>query len=268
VLKTQVRPELPTHRVPTIHDVEKFFDTLLKPEVVPDYGPAHNGLQVARTSHEPVRRIAAAVDASEAVIRDAAEQGADLLVVHHGLFWSGAAPITGALHRKLGLLFQHDLALYSSHLPLDGHPKFGNSAVLVRALGFEPEASFGAYQGFGIGWQFTVPDLALATLVGRVEETLGSSVHSIPAGPDRLQSVAVVTGAGGSFIAEAARRGIDLLITGEGAHHTFSEAHEHGVNVIYAGHYATETWGVRALVDEVARHWAVETLFLDHPSGL
>lgn len=259
---------MPNTSSPTVADVENYFDTLLNTSEIPDYAPAHNGLQVARRPDRPVRLIAAAVDASEAVLRDAAARDVDLLVVHHGIFWSGSAPITGVLHRKLALLFEHDFALYASHLPLDGHPEFGNSARLIRALGFEPQVSFGSHQGFGIGWRFEVEHMARSEMIDRIAQTVGGPVHAISGGPETIRTAAVVTGAGGAFIAEAARSGIDLLVTGEGAHHTFAEAHEHGINVVYAGHYATETWGVRALVEHAADRWSIESIFLDHPSGL
>ncbi|MCA9738172.1 MAG: Nif3-like dinuclear metal center hexameric protein [Gemmatimonadota bacterium] len=231
----------------------------------PDYADAHNGLQVWGT--RPVGRVGVAVDASEATLAAAIQRGCDVLVVHHGLFWGGAAPLTGRRYRKAKLLLDAGLALYSAHLPLDAHPEVGNSAVLARALGVEIEGPFGDYKGASLGWYGRL-DTPREMLTTRIEETVGGAVRLIGGGPARVRKVAVVTGGGGSLIGEAARAGMDALITGEGAHHTYFDAMELGVNVYYAGHYATETWGVRALALHLETEHGLAWEFLDFPTGL
>ena len=252
---------------PKLSEIVNLADRWLDTGSTPDYPPAHNGLQLA-SSRESIQRIAAAVDASEHVIQDAISQSADLLIVHHGLFWGGCAPLTGVRYRKIKAAMDHGLAVYSSHLPLDGHPELGNGRLLAQALGLSIEASFGEFQGYPIGCGGSVSSAPLEEFSRRVTEAVGRSPHVIAAGPDAVARVAVVTGAGGSFLSEASAQGYDTLVTGEGAHHTFAEAHEVGVNLIYAGHYATETFGVRALAERLAAHFGIESVFLDHPSNL
>jgi dinuclear metal center YbgI/SA1388 family protein len=252
-----------------LESIVSFCDNLLGTGDTPDYPGAGNGLQVAGPPDRPVHRIAAAVDASEAVIRDAVADGADLLMVHHGLFWGGLTPVTGPRYRKLRLLLEHGLALYSSHLPLDGHPELGNGALLADALGVRDRLPFGDFKGYSVGWRGTIGPLSPPELRERFARALdGADIRHIGGGPDTIHSVAVVTGGGGSFLPEAASVGVDALLTGEGAHHTFAQAHEHGLHLLYGGHYATETFGVRALAGRVAEEFGVEWRFLHHPSGL
>jgi dinuclear metal center YbgI/SA1388 family protein len=235
----------------------------------PDYPTAVNGLQVTGAPDRPVRRIGAAVDASEAVLIDAAAREVDLLIVHHGLFWGGLRPVTGRHYRKLNQLLSSGMALYSAHLPLDAHPVVGNCALLCRELGIRVEGRFGSYKGAEIGWwgRVDAPIQAseLAALAGRA---VGGPARGIGDPAALIERVGVVTGGGASFLEEAARRELDALVTGEGAHNTFADAHELGVHLVLAGHYATETFGVKALSDHIANKFELEWIFLDHPSGL
>lgn len=243
-----------------------YLDGLLSIPDHPDYRTALNGLQVGDDGE--VARIAAAVDTSEAVIAEAVASGADLLLVHHGLFWGGLQPIRGRMYRKVSALVEGEVALYAAHLPLDGHPEFGNCALLARALELGLQGRFGQYEGADIGWWGHPVEAGRDALVGRCRDLLGGPVQLLDGGPEAVHRVAVVTGGGGSFIQAAADAGMDTLITGEGAHHTFVDAHELGLNVIYGGHYATETFGVRALAEHLAERFDLEWSFLDHPSGL
>lgn len=265
---TTVSPHPDTTLMVSLLDVVEDFNEVLNTAHVPDYSRAYNGLQVAAPNDHTIERLAVAVDASEHVIEQAVTRHADLLVVHHGLFWSTTAPVTGPLYRKLRLLIERPVALYASHLPLDGHRDYGNSALLIRALGLEPDRPFGAFEGFSIGWSAEVPSLDRDAVLARTRAAVEGPVHLIPGGPETITRIAVVTGAGGSFIRQAAAENIDLLVTGEGAHHTYAEAHEYGVNVAYAGHYATEVFGVRALAERARSLWGIEAFFIDAPSGL
>lgn len=234
----------------------------------PDYPGALNGLQVE--GPEEVRRIVAAVDASEASVAAAVERGADLLLVHHGLFWEGLKPLTGRRLRRIRPLVEHGVAVYSVHLPLDGHAEVGNAALLGRALGLRLEGRFAEYHGVPVGWWGTLdPALDAPGLALRLEEALeGGTARLIPGGPERVERVGVVTGGGASFVGEAAALELDALVTGEGSHHTYFDAMELGVHLLFGGHYATETFGVRALARHVAERFGVEWEFVDQPTGL
>ena len=242
-----------------------YLDEYLRITEVPDYPNALNGLQVENSGE--VTRVAAAVDASEASIREAAERGCDLLLVHHGLFWDGNRPVTERRYRRLRLLFEHDIAVYGAHLPLDVHPEVGNNVVLARELGIEIDGEFGDYRGTSVGIQGTL-EVKREVLLARLDEVLGGRVQLLPGGPERLRRVGVLTGGGGGMIGDAIAAGLDALVTGEGAHHTYFDAVEGGINVYYGGHYATETWGVRALADHLADRFGLPTEFIDLPTGL
>ena len=238
---------------------------------IPDYPGAINGLQVQNGGE--VRRIAAAVDLSLRTIDGAVAANADLLLVHHGAFWGGVQPIRGAWYERLRLLFAHDISVYSSHLPLDLHPELGNNVLLARALGLEPAAGFGRFQSVMIGVRGDA-DLPTAELVDRAAAFArehGGSARATPIDRDRrTRHWAICTGAGASSetIREAALTGIDTLIVGEGPHHTAVDAPEAGLVIIYAGHYATETLGVRALAERAAATFHVPWTFIEAPTGL
>ncbi|MEX0843239.1 MAG: Nif3-like dinuclear metal center hexameric protein [Gemmatimonadota bacterium] len=243
----------------------RYIDEYLGVAGFPDYPGAMNGLQVEGAAQ--VQRLAAAVDVSEASIAAAAEEGADLLLVHHGLFWGGAAPLTGRRFRKVAALIRNELALYSAHLPLDAHPEIGNCAVLARELGFEPVERFGTFEAHDIGFVVGT-DEPIHGLRKRMAEVLGGPVQLLPGGPERASRVGIVTGGGGSFLELAAEGGLDTLITGEVNHHAYVEAIELGMNVLLGGHYLTEVWGVRALASHLEQKFGIPWVFLDLPSGL
>lgn len=245
----------------------QYIDGYLEVGTHPDYSDALNGLQVGGPTE--VHHLVAAVDASEASIQAAVDRGADLLLVHHGLFWDGRRRLTGRRLRRVRPLLVGGVGLYSVHLPLDAHPDVGNCALLGRALGLELEGRFGRYQDVEVGWWGTTPEATDAErLRERVSEAVGGPVHLIAGGPDEIRRVAVVTGGGASFTREAAERGLDALVTGEGAHHTHFDAMELGVHVFLGGHYATEVFGVCALAEHLAERFDLSWEFLDQPTGL
>ena len=250
-----------------LESLVQYLDEYLGATGHPDYPGALNGLQVG--GPEAVERIVVAVDASEASITEAAARGADLMIVHHGLFWGGLRPLTGRNLRRVRGLLENRIALYSCHLPLDGHPEVGNSALLARAIGLQLEGRFAAYQGAEVGWHGrpTQP-LDLPGLVATLETTLEGPVHVVPGGPERIDRVGVVTGGGASFIEDAARLGLDALVTGEGSYHSHFDAMELGVHLLLGGHYATETFGVRALGAHLADRFDLSVDFVDQPTGL
>ncbi len=240
-------------------------DALLGMEGFEDYEGACNGLQVENRGG--VSRVAAAVDASLATIGMARERGADLLVVHHGLFWSARHPWTGHSYRLIRALLEADLALYSAHLPLDVHPQLGNNAGLARALGWEGGQPFFPELGRDLGLRFSL-GIGREELARALHGVLGAAPVVLPGGPGMCRSVGIVTGGAGSGLKKAAEGKVDTFITGEGAHWTHALAEELGVNVLYGGHYATETFGVKALAAHLEKAFGLPWDFLDHPSGL
>lgn len=240
-------------------------DTRLRTTATGDYAGAANGLQVQ--NHGTVSRIAAAVDASLATIRLAVAAEADLLIVHHGLFWSPRQPWTGTNYAMLRLLLDNNLAVYSSHLPLDAHPKLGNNALLCAALGLKSRQPFFTSHGGTIGFQASA-ELPRAELARRLAQATGATPLLIPGGQEICRRIGVVTGGAGGEIKQAAAEGVDTFITGEGPHWSYALAEELGLNVFYAGHYATETLGVKALAAWLARKHKLPWEFLDHPTGL
>lgn len=242
-----------------------YLDEYLRVAEVPDSGGAFNGLQVEGTRE--VRKLGVAVDAGLGSIEAAIERGCDFLIVHHGLFWDGGAPVTGRRFRRLRRLMASGVWLYSAHIPLDIHPEVGNSAVLARAIGIEIDGTFGEHLGIEIGVKGTL-EIRREALAARLDELLEQPVRLLAGGPERLRTVGVITGGGGSVIAGAIAAGLDAYVTGEGAHHTYFDAMEGGINVYYGGHYATETWGVRALADHLQQRFGLEHEFIDLPTGL
>lgn len=224
-----------------------------------------NGLQAENSG--TVTKIAAAVDASLATIRLAIAAGADLMVVHHGLFWGRTTPWTGKRREILELLVKYNVAVYSSHLPLDAHPRLGNNARLCAALGFKNLKPFFLERGAHIGFQ-TRKDIARDELAAKLEAVLGRAPIVLPGGGERCRRIGVVTGGAGGSMKIAAGEKVDTFITGEGQHWTHSLAESFDLNVFYGGHYATETFGVKALSAELSRLFSVPWTFLDHPSGL
>ena len=230
-----------------------------------DAPEALNGLQVGNAGD--VTRVAAAVDLCDATVRLAVEQHADCLLVHHGLFWGGLKPFVGPAYRRISGLIKGNVALYAAHLPLDRHPDVGNNVVLARMLGIKVKGEFGSYRGSSIGvwgeYHGTRDELSWA-----LTKALGTAPRIFPFGPERVQRVGIVTGAGGTLIPQAAAAGLDTYITGEGQHWTFFDAEELGLNVYFAGHYATETVGVKALAEHISKKFSIPWVFLDHPTGL
>ncbi|MDX2120676.1 MAG: Nif3-like dinuclear metal center hexameric protein [Gemmatimonadota bacterium] len=257
-------------------DIVAYLDQYLRIRDVPDDGNAHNGLQVENQG--AVGRLVAAVDASLATIEGLgapvrAGTAPALLLVHHGLFWDGSQPVTGRRYRRLRALLERDAALYAAHIPLDLHPEVGNNAGLARLLALEEPRPFGQHKGVLIGVAGRAPGRLRdrGALAARLAEVLGIElprVRVIPGGPAAVSTIGVITGGAGSAILQAREAGCDTFVTGEGAAHTYFDAMEFGVNVLYAGHYATETIGVRLLAEHLAARFGIPWEFHDHPTGM
>jgi dinuclear metal center YbgI/SA1388 family protein len=249
----------------TLAAIVAYGDRILQTREIGDYDGAFNGLQVENRG--AVTKIAAAVDASVATLKLAVAAQADLMIVHHGLFWSGRQPWTRKNYELVRLVIESDLALYSSHLPLDAHPKFGNNIQLCKALGLTRPAPFFQSHGRAIGFKSRTT-LPRAELVRRLECATGARPIVIPGGGDVCRTIGIVTGGAGAELKAAANEGVDTFITGEGPHWTFALAEELGLNVLYGGHYATETFGVKALAAHLGKKFGVPWVFIDHPTGL
>ena len=255
----------------TITEIASHLDELLKTAEIPDYSNALNGIQVETEAE--ITKVAAAVDARERTIADAIDAGANLLIVHHGMFWGGLQPLRGPNLRRVRSLITSNLALYSSHLPLDAHPELGNNVLLARELGLEPSSGFARYKTIDIGVAGE-SDVPTAQLIERADALArlhgGSARHTTNDDSRTTRRWAICTGAGASrdTLNEAAARGIDTLIVGEGPHWTAVDAEELGITVIYAGHYATETLGVRALAEYVSRRYDIPWTFIEAPTTL
>ena len=249
----------------SLNTVVKQCDRLLRTKEIGDYDGAANGLQVENRG--TVSRIAATVDASLATVKLAIAAKADLLVVHHGLFWSPSHPWTGKKYALLQLLIENNLAVYSSHLPLDAHPKLGNNAQLCAALGLRHLKPFFLTHGQTIGFKAQAK-ISRAELAARIARATGAKPRIIAGGKSICKKIGVVTGGAGGDLKQAANEGVDTFITGEGPHWTYAVAEELGINVFYGGHYATETFGVKALASHLSRRFKLPWTFIDYPTSL
>lgn len=248
-------------------DLVLHTNDLLQVDALPDYPNAVNGLQL-ENHHGEVTKVAAAVDAHVPVVKLAVERGCDLLLVHHGLFWSGVQPITGAMFEKVKLATDKNLAIYSAHLPLDGHLELGNSILLGRALGLQAEwTPFFPFKNFNVGVRTDV-HVSRNELVQCFENAVGGRVHVCAGGPETVRHIGIVTGGAGSEVATMKAQGIDTFLTGEGPHWSYTLAEELGVNVLYGGHYATETFGVKALAAHLSEKFGLPWEFIEHPTGM
>jgi dinuclear metal center YbgI/SA1388 family protein len=241
------------------------LDHFLRVGDAKDY--AENGLQVEGAAE--IRTLAFAVDASLAAIRDAAASGAQMLIAHHGLFWGKPLRIVGAHRRRVKALLDAECSLYAVHLPLDRHPEVGNNAELARLLGLQVVGDLGQAFGAPVGFAATsaVP-LTLDDLVGRFRAAIGEPLLVQPGGPNPIRRVGLISGGAAGEIGAAVAAGCDAFITGETSHSAYHEAAEQGIHVIYGGHYATETLGLRALARHVEQEFGLPWVFIERPTGL
>lgn len=243
------------------------FDKILGTNVVAD--SSLNGLQVDSNNPE-ISKVAFAVDSGLSIIEKAVAAKCQLLVVHHGLFWNESQRVTGPLSKKLELLFKGGCSLYASHLPLDSHLEFGNGAELARFLGAESIQAFCQYKGVSVGVKAKFPNaLSLEELKNRCSKIDGAShLTVLPFGKEEISTVGVVTGAGAFAMTDCIKENLDLLISGEPRHSAYHDAQEMKINAIFAGHYATETFGVKALQRHLHSVHKLDTLFINESSGI
>lgn len=255
----------------SVPEITTYLDDLLGTAKVPDYPGAINGLQLANSG--AVTKVAACVDFSSRAVARAVEEKANLLLVHHGMFWGGTKPITGMTYHRLRMLLDNDVAVYASHLPLDKHDRFGNNVLLSRELGLSPSGEFARYKDIAIGVRGE-SDLATTDILEKARRFArahgGDAISTSADEGRRTRKWAICTGAGASAetLQEAAMSGIDTLIVGEGPHSTAVEANDLDIAIIYAGHYATETLGVFALAEHVAQRFSIDWVPVHAPTGL
>lgn len=243
-----------------------YLDHYLRVADIKDYGP--QGLQV-ETDNKTIQRIALAVDTAPPVIKAAAAWQADMLLVHHGVLWRSVERIAGPLGERVRLLLQHGINLYAAHLPLDAHPEVGNNAVLAQMLDVDITDWWGAPTGVPLGVMGPAAGSPLlSAMVEKIEQKLHSQVRVLAHGPERVGTMAILSGFGADNIAEVKALGADTYLTGETSHANYWAAADYGLNVIYAGHYATETVGVQALGQHLADQFAVEVKFFDFPTDM
>jgi dinuclear metal center YbgI/SA1388 family protein len=253
-------------QVAQLTTVIAYLDELLEITDFQDYGP--NGLQVPGSDELSV--VVTGVSAHRDLFEQAAAAGAQLVVAHHGLFWDfHPRSLTPAMRERLRVLFENDMALAAYHLPLDAHPEVGNNALICAALGLERGEPFGEHRGRPVGFVGrSAEGIPFADLRSRCVATFGREPFTWETGPEVVHSVGIVSGAAASSFGEAIARGLDAFLTGEPAEHVMADARESGTHFFAAGHYATETFGVRRLGELLAERFGVEHRFVDAPNPI
>jgi dinuclear metal center YbgI/SA1388 family protein len=249
----------------TAGEIVQYADEYVRIREIEDYPNALNGLQIENDG--AVTKIGAAVDASIETFEAAVAERVDFLLVHHGLFWPGLRPVTGAFREMLRLAFANNLALYSAHIPLDVHPELGNNALLMRELRVEGAVPFFPWKNCLLGQRADVA-LTRDELTLRVRDAVGDEIKLIAAGPDQIRSLGVISGGAGAEILEIAKLGIDTFITGEAPHWAAVAARDSKINLFIGGHYKTETFGVGALATHLSSRFNLPHKFIDAPTGL
>lgn len=255
----------------SLEELARYTDSLLETWSTPDYPNAVNGVQMNNQS--AIRKIAAAVDFSTRAVQGAIASGANLLVVHHGMYWGGLEPITGSHYRRVRMLIEADVAVYASHLPLDRHPTLGNNALLAKELGLQPSAPFARFEDtfIGLSGESDIETAAIIKSAQGFARTYGGDLRtSLVRADRRTRKWAICTGAGASAdtLRETSTMGVDTLIVGEGPHWTAIHAEENDLVIVYAGHYATETLGVCALAQHLSARFDLPWSFVSAPTGL
>lgn len=241
--------------------IASYLDTELKIDAFDD--SSHNGLQVANSG--PVKKICCGVDASLDFFHEAHARGADMVICHHGISWrESLARITGLNYERLTKLLRYDMALYAAHLPLDAHPTLGNNARICRVLGMKKLKPFGVYNGVEIGFEGALPQPCRFTTFDRmVARHIGAPLYSWDCGKKTVQRIAVVSGGAAGEIVEAAEKGVEVYLSGEQTLAAYNLAREYGINAIFAGHYATERFGVIAVGERLKKRFDIEVEFID-----
>jgi dinuclear metal center YbgI/SA1388 family protein len=244
-----------------LNKIAAFLDRELRVSKFTD--SSNNGLQVQNSGS--IKKICCGVDASGEMFEAAARRGANMIVCHHGLSWADSLKrITDLNYKRLSYLIKHDIALYACHLPLDAHPRYGNNALICKALGLRRLRGFGNYHGSVIGLQGELPrPMAYADFKKLAGKTIGCKLQTMDFGKKTIRTVAVVSGGAGDMLDEAGHGKLDVFLSGEPVLHAYNSAREYGINAVFAGHYATEVYGVRALAGLLKKRFMIEAEFVD-----
>lgn len=252
--------------MPKLSDIVEFCDTYTRQNAIKDFPGANNGLQIENNGI--VTKIGAAVDAGQIPFEQAIEAKVDCLICHHGVFWNAPVPLTGHNYKKIKTALDGNLAVYGSHLPLDCHPEIGNNALLAKALKLARIGGFLPYEGVSIATITAGPDGGRRELAKRLKVLFPNTYQAIEYGSERAEQIAILTGSGQSAIDQLRANNIDTLITGELRQHHFNMAQELGLNLYPCGHYATETFGVKALAEKVSKQFDIDWCFIETPCPL
>jgi len=253
--------------VAALDEILAELDRLLDPDAFADHCP--NGLQVQGRAE--VRTVVTGVSANLALFERAVDHRADLVICHHGLFWEGDDPrVIGRLHRRLEILLANEVSLAAYHLPLDGHPRIGNNALIAAGLGCVDPEPFAVHRGRAIGCRARFPGDGITPdeLVQMVTALTDRPPLTFPAGPDRIRTIGIVSGAASGHLDDALADGLDAFLTGEPAERVMAQAEESAIHFLAAGHYATETFGVRALGGHLVERFGVDHIFVDVPNPI
>lgn len=253
-----------------LYEFDNFLNSFLKKE---NYlsDPSRNGIQIQNSdpSEKQIKKIAFAVDASEQTAKMAAEENADVLVVHHGLFWGDCTPITGSMYKRISTFIKSDLALIAYHIPLDANNPYGNNYGLAEKLGMKNLEDFGLWRGMSIGVKGELnKPCSLDDFAEQIGKITNTKCRAMNFGKKEIQTVGIISGGASSDVCDAVEENLDAYVTGEFMHEDFHYAKEMKMNVISGGHYGTETIGVSLLKEKVEKELGLQTVFLDFPTGL
>ncbi|HAK45424.1 MAG TPA: Nif3-like dinuclear metal center hexameric protein [Spirochaeta sp.] len=256
-----------------LSEIDAYYRGLMQIDELERIDVSMNGIQVAAGEGEPagveIGRIAFAVDACMESFERAAEAGAGMLLVHHGLFWGRPLRIDGTHYKRLKFLIENNISLYAAHLPLDMHPEFGNNAGMCESLGITEPEPFGDYHGVKIGFKGRLPEAcSIEEILDKLGLSADRALSVLPFGPKDIKNVALVSGGAPDEVYQAMDEEADLYITGDASHQIYHPCLENGINLICGGHYHTETWGVRLLSERTRTDLGLETVFIDIPTGL
>ena len=252
----------------TTTKIDAFFRSFLEIDDFASSDKSLNGIQVDNDG-APVRKLAFGVDAAMETFEQAAAMNADMLFVHHGLFWGAPSKITGNHRQRIKFLLDHNICLYAVHLPLDQHPRFGNNAIITQLLGLENIEPFGDYHGRKIGYKGTFPEpVTIDEAVKKISFLGRPPLGVFPFGKKDCTSASVVSGGAVGSARDAIEEGVDLFVTGESSHQIYHECLEGKLSMIAGGHYSTETWGVQAVMRYCIAELGIEAEFVDVPTGL
>ncbi len=251
-----------------LNEFDRYIKSVLDMDSTAGIDPSINGIQVER-KNTIIKKVAFAVDACMEVFEQADQQGADLVFVHHGIFWGKPVPVTGGMYKRISYLVEKDIALYAAHLPLDIHPELGNNAGLALAAGLKNLIPFGVYKGTAIGvkGEFEAPR-SIESIIDSIGLTSAECLGVLPFGKKQIRTAGVIAGGGTHEVEQALSEGLDLYITGDVAHEVYHLCLEGGINMISCGHYNTETFGPRLMMERVQRDTPLECFFVHAPTGL